>query len=299
VTAPEITFALLDGAQAAVNTDEYTALHADAADYPARFRVQRRQPGFVLAEARHGGYLIGYASGMPLRPSTDWWRHLTTALPADFTTEHPGRTFALLDLVVRASWRRQRIGETLHDMIVDGRTEERATVKIASSAVPAQNALQQWGWRKAGKTRDPGLPVADILVRQVAPLPCFRVRGVITGSGFLVYPGEVSRRTRDDRQRDDLRLVVAVPFREEGGQFLIPVGGQLEQYEPLLRPLEPVVPPVRGRHRSSDLRARGQPGLYRGARELHRLGPRIGCRLYLEVALTCHGLIVRSGPRVR
>jgi len=38
----------------------------------ARFRVQRRQPGFALAEARHGDYLVGYAAGMPLRPSTSW-----------------------------------------------------------------------------------------------------------------------------------------------------------------------------------------------------------------------------------
>ena len=73
------------------SADDFTGLHAevyadppyrradDAEVYPGRFRVQRRQPGFVLAEARHGGYLVGYAAGMPLRPSTSWWRELTTA----------------------------------------------------------------------------------------------------------------------------------------------------------------------------------------------------------------------------
>jgi ribosomal protein S18 acetylase RimI-like enzyme len=166
VTAPEITFALLNGAQAGQHRDDYEALHADvhpdAADYPDRFRVQRRQPGFVLAEARHGGYLVGYASGLPLRPSTDWWRHLTTTLPADLTTEHPNRTFALLDLLVRASWRRQRIAETLHDMILAGRAEERATLKVPSAATPAQNAFQAWGWRKIART---ATPAADILTR--------------------------------------------------------------------------------------------------------------------------------------
>jgi GNAT superfamily N-acetyltransferase len=166
VSATEITFALADGAQAAEHSEEYEVLHAEVQtgsdDYPARFRVQRRQPGFVLAEARHGGYLVGYASGMPLRPSTDWWRHLTTRLPADLTTEHPRRTFALLDLLVRASWRRQRIAETLHDMILDGRAEERATVQVPAAATAAQGAFQVWGWRKIGRTQD-----ADILVKSL------------------------------------------------------------------------------------------------------------------------------------
>jgi hypothetical protein len=166
VSAAEITFALLNGAQAAEHREEYEALHAevhaDPDDYPARFRVQRRQPGFVLAEARHGGYLVGYASGLPLRPSTDWWRHLTTTLPADLTTEHPNRTFALLDLLVRASWRRQRIAGTLHDMVLDGRAEERATLKLPSAATAAQNAFQAWGWRKIARAAS---PAADILIR--------------------------------------------------------------------------------------------------------------------------------------
>jgi ribosomal protein S18 acetylase RimI-like enzyme len=166
VSAPEITFALLDGAQADEYAADIEALHAevypDGDDYAARFRVQRRQPGFALAEARHGGYLVGYASGMPLRPSTDWWRHLTTPLPGDSTTEHPGRTFALLDLVVRASWRRQRIAETLHDLILDGRAEERATLKVPPTATAAQHAFQAWGWHKIARA---GSPVSDVLVK--------------------------------------------------------------------------------------------------------------------------------------
>jgi GNAT superfamily N-acetyltransferase len=144
VATPEITFQLLDGRQAATHAAELQALHTevyvgppyerhdDAALFAARFRVQCRQPGFVLAEARHGGYLIGYAAGMPLRPSTSWWRDLTTPLPGEVTAEHPGRTFALIDLLVRASWRRQGIGRTLHDLILQSRREERATLTVPS-----------------------------------------------------------------------------------------------------------------------------------------------------------------------
>ncbi len=178
VPAPEITFQLLDGRQAAEHEGELQALHAevyadppylkegDPAEFAGRFRVQRRQPGFVLAEARSGGYLVGYAAGMPLRPSTSWWRDLTTTLPDDVTAEHPGRTFALVDLMVRASWRRQHIGRALHDLILRGRPEERATLAVHPAATPAQNALQNWGWSKIARRRGPrpGSPVYDVLV---------------------------------------------------------------------------------------------------------------------------------------
>jgi GNAT superfamily N-acetyltransferase len=165
----EITFQLLDGTHAAAHADELQALHAEVYgrdEFAGRFRVARRQPGFVLAEARHGGYLVGYAFGMPLRPSTSWWRHLTTPLPDEVTAEHPGRTFALVELLVRASWRRQGIAEALHDLILVDRPEERATLTIPPTAAPAQQALRKWGWRKVARTREaePGSLVSDVLI---------------------------------------------------------------------------------------------------------------------------------------
>jgi GNAT superfamily N-acetyltransferase len=173
-----MTFRLLDGGQAAERADELEALHAevyadppyrrddDAAEFARRFRVQRRQPGFVLAEARHGGYLVGYAAGLPLRPSTSWWRDLTTTLPDEATAEHSGRTFAVVDLLVRASWRRQGVGHALHDLLLSDRAEERATATVLPAAAPAQTAFRKWGWRKVARTRDPrpGSPISDVLM---------------------------------------------------------------------------------------------------------------------------------------
>jgi GNAT superfamily N-acetyltransferase len=177
VPATEITFQLLDGAQAATDAAELQALHAevyadeDAGRFAGRFRVQRRQPGFVLAEARSGGYLVGYAAGMPLRPATSWWRGLTAPLPEEVTAEPAGRTFALVELLVRAPWRRQGIARTLHDLVLAGRPEERATLTVPQTAAAAQHAFRSWGWRRVGRTRDPdepGSPVSDVLV---IPLP--------------------------------------------------------------------------------------------------------------------------------
>jgi GNAT superfamily N-acetyltransferase len=167
----EISLQLLDGAQAGAHADELLELHGevygpDDGTFAARYRTQRRQPGFVLAEARNGGYLVGYAFGMPLRPSTSWWRQLTAPLPEAVTTEHPGRTFALADLAVRASWRRQGTGRDLHDLILRGRPEERATAVLAPAAAPAQHAFRSWGWRKVARTRDEagGELVSDVLI---------------------------------------------------------------------------------------------------------------------------------------
>jgi len=178
VSAPGITFLLLGGQPAGEHAGELQKLHAevyaeppyrragDAGQFARRFAVQSRQPGFVLAEARHGGYLVGYASGMPLRPSTSWWRDLTAPLPAGVTTEHPGRTFALADLVVRASWRRQGIARALHDLLLADRPEERAALTVLTAAAAAQHAFHAWGWRKVARTRDPrpGSPVCDVLL---------------------------------------------------------------------------------------------------------------------------------------
>jgi GNAT superfamily N-acetyltransferase len=181
----EIRFELFDGRQAAEHAAELQAVHEDACtgqsgtgeDDTARvagsLEVQRRQPGFVLAAAHSGGYLIGYATGMPLRPSTSWWRDLTTSLPERVTSEHPGRTFALTDLVVRPAWRRQRIGAYLHDLILSGRAEERATVLIPPTATAAQAAFQSWGWHKIARIRaaESGSPASDVLIIELPARP--------------------------------------------------------------------------------------------------------------------------------
>jgi hypothetical protein len=175
--AAEIDLRLLGAEQAAGHAAELAALHAEvyadppylqdagqAARFAGRFGVQRRQPGFALAEARSGGYLIGYAYGLPLRPSTSWWRYLTTPLPDELTAERPGRTFAMADLLVRAAWRRQGIAGSLHDALLRGRGEERAVAAILPAAGPAQGAGQRWGWRKVARTREPDAPLLDVLL---------------------------------------------------------------------------------------------------------------------------------------
>jgi GNAT superfamily N-acetyltransferase len=172
VAAPGITFQRLDGRQAAGHVDELQDVHREVygeakhGAFAGQLRVWLRQPGFVLAEARHGDYLVGFATGMPLRPSTSWWKDLTAPLPAEVITEHPGRTFALTELLVRAPWRRQGIAGSLHDLILDGRLEERATLAVPTGATAAQQAFRRWGWSRVARTRGPqdGSAVLDVLI---------------------------------------------------------------------------------------------------------------------------------------
>jgi GNAT superfamily N-acetyltransferase len=166
-----IAYRVLDGARAGESAQDVLALAEEVygkdrdPEAVRRERVWRRQPGFALAEARHGEYLVGYASGMPLRPATSWWRGLTTPLPDDITTEHAGRTFAVTELLVRAAWRRQGIGRELHALLLDARDEERATLTVPPGAAAAQAAFRAWGWRKIARTRDDDSgPVLDVLV---------------------------------------------------------------------------------------------------------------------------------------
>ena len=179
---PDVVFRLLDGGQAAGRLDELCALyrevyadppyewgHEHAALFAERFEIQRGQPGFALAEARHGADLAGYCFGVTLRPSTPWWQHLLTPLPEDVTTEHPGRTLAVVELLVRPRWRRRHVAQTMHDMLLWDRPEQRATLTVLPAALPAQQAYAKWGWRTVAQKRNPlpGSPVFDVLIKEL------------------------------------------------------------------------------------------------------------------------------------
>lgn len=175
---PPVIVRLANEKEAEERAAELAELHADVygglayssdpdgRDFAVRLRTQSRQPGFTLAIAFSGGYLLGAAMGMPLRPSTSWWRHVTAPLADDVTIEHPGRTFALVELMVRGSWRRQGIGRSLHDLVLAGRPEERATLVVPPAATAAQTAFQKWGWHRIARTRSPvpAAPASDVLI---------------------------------------------------------------------------------------------------------------------------------------
>ncbi len=178
--AASIDFHAVGGEAAWGHADELGELYAEvyaeppycwgsehAALFKQRFEGQCRQNGFALMEAREGEQLIGIAFGVTLRPTTPWWQGLLSPLPATTTTEYPNRTFAFVELLVRAPWRRRHVGQTLHDRLLANRSEERATLTVLPAAAAAQAAYRKWGWERVRQKRNPlpGSPVFDVLVK--------------------------------------------------------------------------------------------------------------------------------------
>jgi hypothetical protein len=178
----KIEFASVDSEQAARHLDElvdlYTEVYAEppyewgpehAELFAQRFHGQRRQDGFMLIEARNKGQLVGMGFGVTLLPNTPWWQNLTTPVDETVTREYPNRTFALVELLVRAPWRRQHIGETIHGHLLNNRVEARATLTVLPAADAAQAAYREWGWQVVAQKRNPlpGSPIFDVMVKQL------------------------------------------------------------------------------------------------------------------------------------
>lgn len=179
---PEVEFARVGSERAAQHVDELAALYTEVYAEPPyewgedharlfveRFDGQRRQDGFTLIEARDQGELIGMGFGVTLLPNTPWWQNLTEPVEQDVTAEHPNRTFALVELLVRGPWRRRYTAETMHDLLLADRVEERGTLTVLPAAGPAQAAYRKWGWRKVAQKRNPlpGSPVFDVMVKRL------------------------------------------------------------------------------------------------------------------------------------
>jgi hypothetical protein len=177
-----ILFERLDGDQAAAVLDELTELYREiyaeppyewgdehAALFRERLGGQRQAPGFALVTARVGGELVGFTFGVTLRPSTPWWQNLVEPLPEELTREWQGRTFAVVELLVRAPWRRRHVGQRLHDRLLEGRSEDRATLTVLPAAGAARAAYDRWGWQRVGLKRNPlpGSPVFEVRVRTI------------------------------------------------------------------------------------------------------------------------------------
>lgn len=147
---------------------EYGEEHVEL--FLERFDRQRQVPGAALALARDdGGDLAGFAFGLPLRSADQWWPGLTTEVDPVLVEEWPGRTFALIELLVRAPWRGSGVASRLHDEILADRPEERATLTTMPGKNAAQHAYERWGWRKVAQKRNPlpGSPVYDVLIKHL------------------------------------------------------------------------------------------------------------------------------------
>lgn len=151
----------------------YEASHADVIDNPfysaerfvERVRGYLRAPGFELVAAYADGAPVGLAFGYALPPNARWWQGLTTPVDDGFTDETGTRTFALNELMVVPERQGQGIAHALHDDLLGGRGEERATLLVREDNASAQQAYARWGWHKVGKLQPyPDSPHFDAMI---------------------------------------------------------------------------------------------------------------------------------------
>jgi GNAT superfamily N-acetyltransferase len=175
-----VRFDLQRGDDAGRLLDELSVVYAEAYDEPPydftqeevvlfrkRFEDQRRRPGFSLVTARGGEALVGFIFGFTLPTTSQWWAGVLTPLPPGVTEERPGRTLAIIEMVVLPSWRRMKVASTMHDMLLAERTEERATLAAHPAAQAARAAYAKWGYREVTQVHNqlPGNPIYGLLVK--------------------------------------------------------------------------------------------------------------------------------------
>lgn len=151
----------------------YEASHADVIDHSfysterfvERVRGYLRAPGFELVAACDDDTPIGMAFGYALPVNARWWEGLTTSVADGFTDETGTRTFALNELMVVPDQQGRGVAHALHDDLLGGRREERATLLVREDNTSAQQAYARWGWRKVAKLRPyPDAPHFDAMI---------------------------------------------------------------------------------------------------------------------------------------
>lgn len=180
MTTPKtITIERMGGPAAARAEEAFSLVYAEAFAEPPygktskdveanfrRFRSQVRKATFRAALARTGdGEPVGIAYGYPLSPSTGWWGRLTTPVADELRREDGHRTFGLIELAVRAPWRRVGVARRLHDAVLAEATEERVLLNARPDVAAAQAAYRSWGYRKVGEAHPwEGAALHDVMV---------------------------------------------------------------------------------------------------------------------------------------
>lgn len=126
---------------------------------------------FALVEARQGSDLADCCFGVTLQP-----RNAVVAPPAHATARRHDHRAPRPDPCPRrapgaGTCRRQRIAQTMHNMLLQGRPEERATLTVLPTALPAQRAYTKWGMAHRGTEAQPAPRLSMCWSRNWAGIP--------------------------------------------------------------------------------------------------------------------------------
>ncbi len=137
-----------------------------------RFSAYTASDSFDLVIAYLNDQPAGQAWGWPLTESTRWWDGLSAEPEPGFTREDGTRTFALSEIMVRQAYTGRHIARALHNELLGGRAEQRATLLVNPANQAPYEIYRRWGWRAVAQLRPawPGAPLFDVLILPL-PLP--------------------------------------------------------------------------------------------------------------------------------
>ncbi|MGH4010021.1 MAG: GNAT family N-acetyltransferase [Pseudonocardiaceae bacterium] len=138
-----------------------------------RFDAYTSGSSFDLVVAFQGDDAVGQTWGWPLNEratTTGWWAGLLEEPEPGFTWEDGHRTFGLSEIMVLQDWTGKGIAHALHNQLLLGREEQRATLLVEPDNVAARRAYLHWGWRKVAQLR-PGWEHAPLFDVLILPLP--------------------------------------------------------------------------------------------------------------------------------
>ena len=128
---------------------------------------------YVIASLN--GEPVGQTWGWPLdqERAAGWWNGLVEEPEPEFTVEDGKRTFALSEIMIRRPYTGQHFAHALHDELLNGRHETRATLLVNPTNETAYRIYLRWGWHKTAQLRPawPDAPMFDVLM---LPLPIVR-----------------------------------------------------------------------------------------------------------------------------
>jgi GNAT superfamily N-acetyltransferase len=162
-----------------IHTDAYTGRASGEFDtdqaFMERFDAYTKKPTFTMIIGWQDGEPVGQTWGWPLdsKAGGAWWAGLLTEPEPGFTDEDGTRTFAFSEIMVRQAWTGHGIAHRLHNELLSGRPETRATLLVRPENTNAYRAYRKWGWHKAGELRPgwPDAPLMDVLVLSLPHQP--------------------------------------------------------------------------------------------------------------------------------
>lgn len=156
----------------AVYEEVYAERLSDPFFHPERFwqRLEgyAARDGFRLVTGHVEGDLVGFTLGETLPKGSGWWHGFQGGVDLEMLRETGHRTFAINELMVRPAWRRRGYAKALSNALLEGCSEERATLLVRAENTPAYTAYLSWGFWVIGQIQPfDDSPVYEAMVREL------------------------------------------------------------------------------------------------------------------------------------